>query len=586
LKDARLAGGVPAISEEAHARARSAGMALAASAPDVTSMRTAIEKGSYYSTASVVSGFADGLTDGTRELWISWLFDGLGERGVICEAYGISGFIANELGEWELRRKFEPWNVFEAHIGAWGAPSLVPARLLAAASRERWHERLDNLSVPSVLVWMAAAGDVSAPIEDWLRDLADAPPCFKDGQPTGMMRAFAMIRLLVEHHEALEEATANLSQAQLGQFHETELPTFGARLIDSVSQREDALLVLAHLGEHLATKQIFTRGPQREPASNVTASLLKVTSDALRARSASTAIFKKVDGQKRKGRGRWQTAKPEAAVRIHGAPPDAEIPLGEGSQSEDEVNGLGTWVALADLHSSPAPNGSGADEVWKLFTGLLKGRDHGFSRLNFWPNAREHLTQVAGNVLANCPDPVGAWMEAYIKTEPQRRRAGFPHRYVDLDVGMPSRVLVQVGAVAATALFRQGRDASPLYDAVELAARRMWLVRPGAHGIDWEDLYARVLAQCAELSEHGDSKLLALLEEGSNSPTLVCSTLEYCLQVEKTSHLPRLVEERFDVRVSKMLRDTGNLRRHGTAKFPSLRGWVEAGTADAPTVNE
>ena len=232
------------------------------------------------------------------------------------------------------------------------------------------------------------------------------------------------------------------------------------------------------------------------------------------------------------------------------------------------------------------PNSSGADEVWNLFTGLLKDRNHGFSRLDFWPNALEHLTQVAGNVLANCPDPAGAWMEAYIKTEPQRRRAGFPHRYVDLGVGMPSRVLVEIGAAAATILSQQSRDHVLLYDAVELAARRMWLVRPGAHGIDWEGLYASVLAQCAEVGEQGVSKLLALLEVGSNSPTLVCSTLEYCLEAEAVSDLPRLFEERFGVRISNMLRDADFLLRRETTNYPSLQLWVETVTRDAATFQD
>lgn len=177
-------------------------------------------------------------------------------------------------------------------------------------------------------------------------------------------------------------------------------------------------------------------------------------------------------------------------------------------------------------------------------------------------------------------------MEAYIKTEPQRRRAGFHHRYLDPGVGMPSRVLVEIGVVAATVVSQQRRDATTLYAAVELAARRMWLVRPGTHGIDWEALYASVLAQCPAIDDQGGSKLLDLLQVGSNSPTLVCSTLEYCLQADEASDLPRLVEERFDVRVGNMVRDAGHLQRHESTKYPALQQWVEAVTAAAPTAKE
>lgn len=565
MRDPRLEQGRPAISAKDHARARSAGLILGASSPDLKRMRAAIEAGSFYSSLSFISGFADGLTDVTRESWTSWLFDGLGERGAICEAYRISGFVEDVLEEWQTRKSLEPWSVFEAHTGAWGAPCFVPAQLLSAISREHWHKRLDNVSVPSLLLWLAAAGDASATRENWLNDLATAPLCFRNDRPTGMMRGFAMLRLFVEHCEALEQAPAPHEDPQLAIVPEIEFRTFGTQLIDSISRREDAHLLLAHFGEHLASRQLFGHPSVDRPGKRVVALFLERTSEALQAQGASTLIYKKVDGQRRKGHRRWVAVMAEPVVRIHSQPSDPEIPEGEATESNEEVTGLGAWVALAALHSRAPQHSSCHDEVWALFAALLEKRDRGFSRLDFYPHAREHLTQVGGNVLANCSDPLAAWMAAYVSTEPHRRRAGFPHRYIDLSVGIPTRVLVEVGGAAATML-RQPQ----LYEAIESAARRMWLVRPGSHGIDWENLYASVLAQCSTVYDDSVSKLLELLEVGSNAPTLVCSTLEYWLQCEPASDLPRKVEDRFGVRVSALLKQASLLHPNGPEAFPLL----------------
>jgi len=570
MRDPRLDSGlVP--DDERDKRARSWGARLAGEAPDLDRMRQAIDKGAFYSTTAFVAGFSEGLRG---DHWHTWLEQGLSEDGLVSRAYGLNRFATEDLPAWRVRRSQEPWRVFEVHTGLFGRPFFVPALLLARSSRAHWRRCLDTISIPEVLLWLSASGDTDLERADHLAELCDAPAFLQGNRPTGQLRALASVRLYVEHCEDLEEAISVQDEGERDPFHLTELPDLARQLCTAISAREDREPMLGHTAEYLASKVL--RGPRKRLAPEV---LLEAIAAELRKLENPTRVLKAVDGRRRRGFRTWRDRKPPTPERVHSQQPEPEPPQGEGASNLDEIDGLPVWLALAHTHDSADSGAAQRELVWRLFVDLLAKRDCGFQRLEPWAGARPRFVRAASSALAMHPAPVTAWMNAYVETEPHRRRAGHFHRYVDIGVGVTTSILIQIGTAAAI-LLGDCQLRADLYAEVERAARRAWLVRIGGYGVDWEDLYAHVLAHSLVVDDGKSSRILGLLKTGSNSPHLLCSTAEYCLRVGCSTEFLAELERGLGIVLSD-LTDDPILRSSGLQDYPTLRQALNAGAEQA-----
>jgi hypothetical protein len=564
VRDLRLS--EKSIPEEREQIARLSGEDLAKMAPDLGHMRKAIEAGAYYSTSTFVDGFVAGLGGESIARWVTWLREGLAEDGVISRAYGITRFSEDDRALWRIRRRCEPWKVFEEHTGRFGPSLFVPALLLATSSRADWLQCLDAISVPEVLLWIMAAGDEKLERSSWLEELRGAPSFIKNNKPTGELRVFASIRLFVEHCEALESATSRRSPNQVQDVVQVEAVDLAEQLGTAIAAREDGELVLGHTIEYLANKVLFEQGRHFVPQV-----LLRSLAGEICRNGNPAQILKKIDGHRRKGARRWRGQKPKLPERVQSKQPEPESPHGEGASDPDENNGVPAWFALsvAGAAESRSPLDQKA-EVWRLFAALLIKRDQGFDRIEHWEGARLQLVEAAGATLASTSDPPKAWMDAYVGTEPQRRRATHFHRYVDISVGMPTRVLIEVG-LAATSVVQGSQARANLYEMVELAARRMWLMRPGGYRTDWEDIYAQVLAYGLVVDDGNSSKMLTLLRRGANSLHLVCATTEYCLRQGCSVSLLDELERQLGVNLNDILVDPIVAQSQKVQEYNALR---------------
>lgn len=565
---------------EQEAAGKAIGEKLAASAPTVANLVDHAHAGSNESFDDFVSGFAASVIQGDGP-WLEWLFDSLRIDGPTVQAEDRAGLKVNA-DEWSVRRSYEPWEILEQRLDtySWHHGEHFASLLASKVDFRRWLASLEDCPSPVWVQSMFQGAGVSDDFGLTLQVLADAEPVFVDWCPTGRLLGFVAARGAVEHCLRIEQGTRPEGTAD--DLLQERISDLAAQFAVTILNRRDSEPLAASICAFLASRHLFQDGDFMGRKSYRTPGLLlKALCSGLAQRGSGIKLFKRLDGVRQRARTNWKAQKPVVSVKVQPEVSSRLVAEAEGAP-RGEVSGFTCWVAAVVIQHAPGlPSHPGMDELWCLLSSLLSNRDAGITHVLYNANSTGRSISIAANVLAGTTNPLEQWREAYAATESHRRRSQHRNRYADIDVSRPTILLIHVGVATAAELAKRGSDKkSRLFDEVEKAARRQWLIGGWSPQTDWTEMYAIVLS--ATYTIGGMELLLQFISPYQNSDRLIGLTLERILMNSNTAS-DSMLDTFEQITGLSLVRVVDKLRKwEYDARIPLLSEALKARTSSRP----
>lgn len=527
MKDPRLLRGpvYPLTAEQHEARAAQAkliGAELASSTPSREQFDAIALRMRGLPWFDFEASFVGSLAGEHRENWLKFILTGLElhpqnvDRFVPRREDAVQAMV-QESQQWAERRLIEPWSIWTERSVQINLSNYCWSRLLSQIDFAQWMTTLDAIQSPSWLNEQAFASDIRENRELLLRLVTEAPLVFDDWRPTGSVLALIGAQWILEHAVSIDAALAQSvsngggegeqSQPELQAFRANELPQYLETALGKLLDRADGAIVALHFSANVANKVIRPEvGRNAIPGVtqdfDLTLFAFDKVSAAIRNRDITLTQFKKLDGVRNVAAKSWLAKKPSTRSVAMAQQARVTLSNGYGEGGRDRAaEALPVWLAaFGYVYAAEPPEPGEVAKLWGLLESLLMARDSTLRTLVNDEVQRTRTVEWMAHVLAKVDSPADAWRKTYARLEPQRRRAQHSLRYEDHDEGCPSMILLQVGSCAISILSGdQQSEKELLFEALEEAARRLWLTPGQDLGCDWKYLYARIIALTSDV---------------------------------------------------------------------------------------
>ena len=498
------------------------------------------------------ASFVNSFAGEHRDNWLKFILAGLDlnvqnvDRFVPRREDAAQAMI-KESQQWAERRLIEPWSIWTERSVQINLSNYCWSRLLSQIDFEQWMTTLDAMQSPSWLNEQALASDIREDRERLFRLLTEAPLVFDGWKPTGSVLALIATQWIFEHAVSIDTALAQpvwngageraQSDTELQAFRNNELPQYLEAALGKLLDRADGAIIALHFSANVSDRLIRSEVGRSAISStqdfDITLFAFDKLSAAIRNRDIPLTQYKRLDGVRNAAAKSWLAKKPSTRSVAMAQQPmvTRSNDYGEGGRDR-AAEALPVWLAaLGHVYAAELPEPGELAELWMLLESVLVARD---SALRTLVNDDVQSTRTViwmAHVLAKLKSPSGSWSETYSRLEPQRRRAQHSLRYEDHDEGCPSMILLQVGGCAVSMLTDdQESEREVLFEAIESAARRLWLTSGQDLGCNWKYLYARTVALTLDVyGTEAPECFAALCGRVSSNGWLLCASAKLML---------------------------------------------------------